>query len=119
MLEENKVLWEGKRRWFFGTTKMSFTKYSLTMEKIIIDSGMLYKKRDEVKLYRVSDIAVRQGLLERMFRIGTIKIVSSDPSEPKLYLQKIKKPYEIADIISGAVDTVRVEKGVRTNEFLD
>ena len=53
-MEMNHV-WSDRKRPIFGLP-LSFTKYELTEEKILITTGILSLKEEEIKLYRIFKI---------------------------------------------------------------
>ena len=113
----SNILWKDKKRTLFGLP-ISFTKYTLTDEKLIIDTGFLSRKQEEVRLYRITDFSVKQNLIERIFRIGKIEISSSDNTQGEFILLGVKSPYEIKELLSDHVEKEREKKGIVTNEFL-
>ena len=60
------IVWSDRKRIAFGLP-WTFTKYTLTKEKLLIHTGMLNTQEDEVRLYRIMDVTLRRSLWERMF----------------------------------------------------
>ena len=113
----NNIIWEDRKRPIFGLP-ISFTKYKLTEEKLIIDTGFLSRNQEEVRLYRITDFSVKQNLFQRIFGVGNIHISSSDNTQGEFIIYEVKKPYDVKDILSDMVEKVREKKGIVTNEFL-
>ena len=113
----NNIIWEDKKRPIFGLP-ISFTKYKLTEEKLIIDTGFLSRNQEEVRLYRITDFSVKQSLFQRIFGVGNIHISSSDNTQGEFIIYEVKKPYDVKDILSDMVEKIREKKGIVTNEFL-
>lgn len=113
----NNVLWQDKKRPIFGLP-LSFTKYSVTEEKLLINTGFLSKTEEEIRLYRITDFSVKQTLIQRIFKVGNILISSSDNTQGELIICDVKKPYEIKELLSDMVEKERQKKGIVTNEFL-
>lgn len=111
------ILWSDKKRPLFGLP-ISFTKYTLTEEKLLVDAGFLSKSQEEIRLYRITDFSVRQRLFQRMFGVGDILITSSDNLQHNFVIRDIKKPYEIKEMLSDRVEKERTNKGIVTNEFI-
>lgn len=105
-------IWNDKRRWFFGTKYLSSVKYKFNEDKIIIDKGLLRKSQYEIKLYQIIGLDVRQSILDRILRVGTIVITSTNFYRPRVFLQKVKKPFETKESISDLVEKLRDEKGL-------
>ena len=113
----NNVIWTDKKRPIFGLP-LSFTKYILTEEKLIINMGFLSKSEEEIRLYRITDFSVKQSLFQRIFGVGNINISSSDNMQGEFTISQIKNPYEIKNKLSDMVEIERQKKGIVTNEFL-
>ena len=54
------------------------THYRMDSERLFIRSGIIFRKEDEIELYRVKDIKVHFSVIQQMFNCGTIAIISSD-----------------------------------------
>ncbi len=111
------ILWSDKKRPLFGLP-ISFTKYTLTEEKILVDTGFLSKSQEEIRLYRITDFSVRQRLFQRIFGVGDILVTSSDNLQNNFVIKDIKKVYEIKEMLSDLVEKERDNKGIVTNEFI-
>jgi uncharacterized membrane protein YdbT with pleckstrin-like domain len=105
MMNEN-VLWEGKP---FNFGIPSFTKYQITDRRLIVEKGIFTKKREEIQLYRIRDIALKRNLYERMLKIGDITILSTDTSSPSYTLRNIRDSVRVADILGFASENSRIK----------
>ena len=83
------IVWSDRKRIAFGLP-WTFTKYTLTKEKLLIHTGMLNTQEDEVRLYRIMDVTLRRSLWERMFGLGTIHCCSADKSTPEFDIAWVK-----------------------------
>ena len=113
-----KYLWQDRKRTLFGLP-LSFTVYKLTAEKLMIETGFLNKKEEEVRLYRILDITLRRPLGERLFGLGTIHCCSGDKSTPEFDISRIKNAYAVKEMLSDLVEKERAEKRVAGREFMD
>ncbi len=111
------IIWSDRKRPIFGLP-ISFTKYILTDEKLLVDTGFLSRTQEEIRLYRITDFSVKQRFLQRIFGVGNIYISSSDNTQGEFEIKDIKKPYDIKELLSDMVENERVKKGIVTNEFL-
>ena len=109
--------WFDRKRTIFGLP-LSFTKYAVTDEKLIIKTGFFNTKEEEIRLYRIMDVTLNRSLGERMFKLGTIHAISSDKSTPAFDIKRIKKSPEVKDIISDLVETARKKNRVSAREFM-
>ena len=71
---------------------LSFTRYALSEDRLFLETGFFNIKDEEVVLYRIRDISMKRTLGQRIFGVGTITVVSSDKSCPKVELKNVKKP---------------------------
>ena len=113
----NQYVWTDRKRTLFGLP-LSFTTYKLTEEKLIIESGFLSKKEEEIRLYRIMDLTLNRPFFERIFGVGTIHCCTADKSTPEFNVSKIKNPREIKDLLSDMVEKQRDEKRITAREFM-
>ena len=113
-----EVLWTARKRWAIGVP-WTFTVYSLREDKLLIDKGFLSKVQEEIMLYRVLDLTLRRGLFQRMFKLGSITVKSSDKSCPEIVIKNIKNSQEIKEQISELVDKARDKKRVMSRELIN
>ena len=115
-MEEIKVLWKDKKRPIFGLP-LSFTKYTLLEDKILIDTGFLSTKQEEVKLYRIMDVTLKRTFIQRIFGVGTIHCCSADKTTPEFDITDIKNPFEVKEKISKIAEEQRDKKRVTGREL--
>ncbi len=115
---KNNIVWKDRKRTLFGLP-WSFTRYSLTEEKFIIDKGFFNRVEDEVRLYRILDITLRRSFWERIFGVGTIHCCSGDKSLGDFDILHIKNPKDVKEMLSEMVEKERMERRVGTREFID
>ncbi|MEW6010803.1 MAG: PH domain-containing protein [Euryarchaeota archaeon] len=80
-----------------------FTEYILTNQRIIIQKGMLNKKRSYIRYNKVQDVVIYQNLLERIFSSGDIEIFSGHENT-SIILENIPQPYHLEDKINRMID---------------
>lgn len=97
---EEEIMWQGKP-FYFGLP--SFTKYCITNQRLIIETGILTKRSREMELFRIRDVSVKRNLIERLFKIGDITLTSTDSSNPQLVLKNIKRSQAVKDVIRNVV----------------
>ena len=111
------VIWNDRKRTIFGLP-WSFTKYSITDEKLLVETGFLNKKEEEIRLYRIMDVTLKRSLGERIFGLGTIHCCSADKSTPEFEIKRIKMSSEVKDMLSDIVESERDRKRVSMREFM-
>ena len=88
-MNKKDIIWKDRKRTILGLP-LSFTVYTLTGEKILIDTGFLNQKQDEIMLFRITDITLTRTLGQRIFGLGTIHCCSADKTSPEFDLKNIK-----------------------------
>jgi len=117
-LPEQTILWKDRKRTIFGLP-LSFTRYALYEDRIIVSKGFLNVVEDEVMLFRILDFKLRLSLGQRIFRVGTVEITSSDATNKELHLKSIKKAREVKQLISEKVMEQRKKHGVRAIDRIE
>lgn len=111
-----EYLWKDRKR-YFGLP-LSFTRYSLSEDRLFISVGLLNIKDDEILLYRVRDIDTTRSLWQRLFGVGTVSVMSSDKTMPTLVLKNIKDPVMVKELIHNQVEEAKVKRRVRFGEIM-
>ena len=91
------------------------TRYRLTDQRLIINTGILIKRTDEIELYRVKDVVVEYSLLNQMVDIGTISLRTSDATTRSgtYVLPFVPHARELRETLRTLVDQARRRRRVR------
>lgn len=111
------IVWKDRKRIFCGLP-WTFTRYSLTDEKLLVDTGFLSRSEEEVRLYRILDVTLKRGLVQRIFGLGTIHCCTADKTAPELDIKNIKQPVSVKELLSGLIEEERTRKRVSGREFM-
>lgn len=84
-----KTVWKDRKRTLFGLP-WSFTRYYLTEDKLIIETGFLSRREEEIRLYRILDITLQRPFAQRLFGLGTVHLCTADHSTPEIDIRRIK-----------------------------
>ena len=103
--------WSDRKRIIFGLP-WTFTKYAATDEKLLIRTGVLNVKEDEVRLYRILDLTLKRTLFQRLWGLGTIHVCSADKSTPEFEILNIKNPEIVKNMLSDMVEEERRKKRI-------
>ena len=68
--------------------------YRLYPDRMEVESGLASRKIENVQLFRVRDVGLRQGLLGRLADFGDVYVHSTDSSTPDLHVRSIDAPRE-------------------------
>ncbi len=115
-MEPIEYLWKDRKRRL--GLPLSFTRYSLSEDRLFCETGFLNLKSDEVLLYRVQDLELTMSLGQRIFGVGTVCVHSSDKSIPHLDLKNVKHPREVKELIHKNVEQAKERRRMRTTELL-
>ncbi len=110
-------IWQDRKRTLFGLP-LSFTRYRLTSEKLLIETGFLSRKEEEVRLYRIMDLTLNRPLGQRLFGLGTIHCCTGDKSTPEFDIVKIKDAERVKNLLSDLVEAERESKRITAREFM-
>ena len=110
------IIWTDRKRIIFGLP-WTFTKYILTKEKLLVETGILNKDQEEIRLYRIMDMTLKRSLWQRLFGLGTIHCCTADKSSPELDIQWIPDSENVKELLSDLVEAERMEMRVSSREF--
>ena len=112
-----QMVWTQRKR-LWCRLPWTFTVYSLSEDRLFVESGFLNKKQDEIRLYRVMDVSLRRSLGQRIFGMGTIHICSSDKTMKDFDLVNILNSEDVKEMISERVEQQREKKRVASREYM-
>ena len=98
-----EIVWSDRKRIIFGLP-WTFTKYSLTKEKLLIETGILNKDEEEIRLYRIMDMTLKRSFWQRLFGLGTIHCCTADKSAPEVDIKWIKDSANVKELLSDMVE---------------
>jgi len=82
--------------------KLKMTYYEVTSERIEWSRGILDRRVDNIDMFRVVDLRLRKSLLDLLFGIGTVVLITTDKSDPEFAFQKVRHCRELYDVIKNA-----------------
>lgn len=114
-LEKAEVLWKDRKHyaWF----PFSFTKYSVSNERLYSQSGFFSTHYDEVLLYRVTDICLTRTIGQKIFGTGTVILYAKLDAGGEIKLENVKHPKELKDFLSKEIEECRTKYNVVGKEF--
>jgi uncharacterized membrane protein YdbT with pleckstrin-like domain len=111
-----EYIWKDRKR-ILGMP-LSFTRYALNEDRLFLITGVFNLKYEEILLYRIQDISLSITLWQRLFGVGTIKIVSSDKTMPTLLLKNVKRPMLVKEKLHKQVEDMKIRRRVRLGEIV-
>lgn len=88
----------------------------ITNERIVIEQGFWTKIRDDIEIFRIRDVVVKQSLYHRLFGIGDVVIKSMEgrASEEQHLLKGVADPVGVSETIRNAWNAVARPRGPAT-----
>ncbi len=82
-------------------------RYRLTSQRLFITRGILSQTVDQTELIRVDDVRVLKSMMDRVFGLGTVEIISTDATDREITMTGIPDPDHIADLVRTHMRTLR------------
>ena len=86
--------------------------YELTNQRLVHHYGILTRVTNRIEVIDIDDIKFTQNILERMLGVGTIQILSTDVSDPKLVIRGIDNVKHVFAIMDDARRDERRKRGM-------
>ena len=76
--------------------------YELTNDRIEFSRGIFDRSVDNLDMFRVVDLKLRRSLLDCIFGIGTVTLITTDKTDPQFVFRKIRSCRNLYDVIKRA-----------------
>ena len=110
------ILWHDRKR-HFGLP-LSFTKYSMSEDRLFVETGFFNLVQNEVRLYRILDLQLKRSLGQRLFGVGSIFVSSSDKNLGTFEIRNVKNSANVKEMLSVQVEQQREAKRVVGREYM-
>ena len=104
---------------FLSAINLNFTKYQITKDELIVQTGFFKRKTNTIELYTLKDPDLTESIYQRMLKIGTVTVSidshtpnSSDKFGTKIYLKNIKNPAEVRKLLRDAIEADVMERKI-------
>ena len=91
---------------------MKSMSWTINRETIRTQYGILNKQVDYIELYRVVDYAEYQSFLQRLLRVKTVEVLSTDRSDPSLRILGVPADMQLVNIIRKNVEICKHENKI-------
>jgi uncharacterized membrane protein YdbT with pleckstrin-like domain len=97
--------------WVFVLSRLSRigNSYRLYGDRIEMESGIVGRKIENIELFRIRDVGLRQGLFGRLGDYGDVYVHSTDSSTPDLHLKGIDSPREFYQEVRARITASRAQ----------
>ncbi|MFC1793297.1 PH domain-containing protein [Planctomycetota bacterium] len=82
--------------------KLKMIYYEVSADRIEWSRGILDRRVDNVDMFRVIDLKMRRSLLDCIFGVGTIALITTDKTDPEFEFEKVSDCRYLYDIIKKA-----------------
>jgi membrane protein YdbS with pleckstrin-like domain/predicted RNA-binding Zn-ribbon protein involved in translation (DUF1610 family) len=96
--------------WFFYFSTRN-SRCIIRPLRIETEVGILAKDLNSLEMFRITDIELKQGLIERLLGIGSVKITSNDQNTPELILYEIPKARAVYRYLQQQVPIAARQRG--------
>jgi hypothetical protein len=111
-----RLLWQGRPSKLWSPRLALTQRYRLTSQRLIMEYGFIGRRTEEIDLFRVNDVGVKQHPLERVTRMGDVYVASGDSSSPTRFLHNVATPDRVKDLIREAARVERMRRRVLLRE---
>jgi membrane protein YdbS with pleckstrin-like domain len=84
---------------FIALIKLRSTLYTVTNQRVMIETGLFSKHLGEIDLRLVDDTVFTQRFIQRMLGIGDVTMLSNDPTTPVQTLRGVNDPRSLRELI--------------------
>jgi uncharacterized membrane protein YdbT with pleckstrin-like domain len=107
------VLTAGLALLYFWLVSRS-THYRVTSQRIVVETGILNKRLDQIDLYRIHDYVVERPLAQRLMGTGNISLATQDRSTPAIQLKGLSTDVvQLYEQLRKATEVEKRRRGVR------
>lgn len=86
--------------------------YRLTSQRFFHQRGLLSRTTDRIEVIDIDDVTYTQGPIERMLGVGSIRITSTDRTDPELWVRGIDDVQQVAQMMDDARREERIRRGI-------
>ena len=92
--------------------------YRLTTRRVIVETGILNKRLEQLDLYRVSDYTVLRPVSQRILGTGNLLLRTLDRTSPEVLISNIKTDVvALYERIRAATEAEKQKHGVRVMDM--
>lgn len=92
--------------------------YRITTRRIVVETGVLSKKLEQIDLYRVADYTVERPFGQRIMGTGNLLLKTFDKTTPELDVREIKTDVvALYEAVRAATEADKARRGVRMVDY--
>lgn len=82
--------------------KLKMTYYEVNSNRIEHSRGIFERQVDNIDMFRVVDLKLRRSILDCIFGIGQVTLITSDKTDPEFTFEKVRGCRKLYDAIKKA-----------------
>lgn len=87
-------------------------RWEIDGETLCREKGVFVRQKDYIELYRVVDYAETQTLLQRVFNVKTVIVMSTDRTDAQMSIYGVPARLDIVGMIRKRVENCKKEKRI-------
>ena len=92
--------------------------YRITSRRIVVETGVLSKRMEQVDLYRINDYTVERPFSQRLMGTGNILLKTMDKTTPELGLRHLKADVTaLYERLRAATEADKARRGARVVDY--
>lgn len=92
--------------------------YRITSQRIVVETGMLGKRLEQIDLYRVNDFTVERPFLQRLMGTGNIVLQTMDRTTPNITIANVKTDVvALYEELRRATEQAKSQNSVRVVDY--
>ncbi|HYQ03459.1 MAG TPA: PH domain-containing protein [Polyangiaceae bacterium] len=101
-------------RWWHRGSKL----YRITTRRIVVETGVLSKRLEQIDLYRIADYTVDRPFFQRVMGTGNLLLKTFDKSTPELHVREVKTDVvALYEKLRAATEAEKAKRGVRMIDY--
>lgn len=125
LFEGHPALCPSLSSWFIGVLTLGFgflyfyfrsrgVRYRLTTQRVIVETGLLSKRMDQIDIYRINDYVVERPFSQRLVGTGNLVLTAMDRSTPAIHIAGLKTDVmALYERLRTATEEAKRARGVR------
>ena len=92
--------------------------YRVTTRRIVVETGVLSKRLEQIDLYRIADYTVERPFGQRLLGTGKLLLRTFDKTTPELNVRQIKTDVvALYEKLRSATEAEKTRRGVRMVDY--
>ena len=86
-----------------GYVRRMFTKYLITNRRLRITRGIVRRNVQETRLDRVQNVNYAQGVIDRLFKVGTVDFDTAGTDDSEFRFEWVNRPDAVVRAVDEAI----------------